>query len=257
MKPYLSAALAFALLLTLSACARPPAPVERPAPVSFDTGKLGERTDYWRDYRAKFRLKVESKTAKFSARAIVLVKGAGFARFETFGPIGQTAALYVVNETGPSLLIPSEKMVFTAQRPETLINYFLGISLPFEIFRHTLTASIPRERIAGLQAKADAGVVHAVSSRENRLIDWQYLPGEIPVLKAMEVRDGGFQANVTYDPPVPLSTGAIPKKIRLSSSDWNMEVTVEEMEQAPEFQPSVFYLPTIPGIRTVDLDKIK
>ncbi|MEN6440871.1 MAG: hypothetical protein ABFD97_20045 [Syntrophobacter sp.] len=257
MKPYLSAAFAFALLLALSACARPPVPVERPAPVPFDSGKLVERADHWRDCRAKFRLKVESKTAKFSARAIVLVKSAQFARFETFGPVGQTAALYVANETGPSLLIPSEKMVFTAQRPETLINYFLGISLPFEIFRHTLTASIPREQIEGLKTSSDAGVVHAVSAQGGRMVDWQFLPAEIPVLKAMEVRDGDFRAAISYDPPVPLSTGAIPKKIRLSSSDWSMEVTVEEMEQAPEFQPSVFYLPNIPGIRTVDLDKIK
>lgn len=258
MKPYLSAVVTFILLVALSACARPPIPTERPAPVFFDIGKIGERSDHWRDFRSKFRLKVESKTAKFSTRAIVLVKGANFARFETFGPIGQTATLYVANEAGPSLLIPSEKMVFTAQRPETLINYFLGMSLPFDIFRHTLTASIPREQIKDLQTRSDAGVVHTVSNQGTRLIDWQFLSTETPALRAMEVRDGNFRAEISYDPPVPLSPGAIPKRIRLSSSDWRMEVTVEELEQAPEFQPSVFYIPsTIPGIRAVDLDKIR
>src|SRR5208337_5628248 len=62
------------LLLVISAgCARPPAPVERPPGVPFETGKLKERSDFWSDYQCKFRLMVDSKTSKFSSRAIVLV----------------------------------------------------------------------------------------------------------------------------------------------------------------------------------------
>ena len=85
---------------------------------------------------------VNSKTSKFSSRAIVFVKGRDFVRFETFTLFGQTAALYVSNETGPSLLIPSEKVIFTAQRPETLMQEILGVTLPV-IFSHVLTASMP------------------------------------------------------------------------------------------------------------------
>ncbi|MFZ2444995.1 MAG: hypothetical protein WAW37_01435 [Syntrophobacteraceae bacterium] len=245
-----------AFLLLLPACARPPAPVERPAPVPFDTARLKQRSDFWRDCRAKFRLKVESKTAKFSARAVVLIKGAQFARFETFGPIGQTAALFVVNETGPALFIPSEKVIFTASRPETLIRYFLGVSLPFETFRHALAASVPQEQIEGLDTRMDGGVLHAVSKAGGRLFDWSFLPGG-PDLKGVHVRDDQFDADIAYEPPVPLATEAVPKKIRLSASDWNMEVTVEAIEPARDFQPSVFYLPELPDMKKVDLDKIK
>ena len=244
------------LLLFLSACARPPAPVERPALVPFDLQALKARADHWRDCRSKLRLRVDSKTAKFSARAIVLVKGRHFARFETFGPIGQTAALYVANETGPGLLIPSEKVAFTAQRPETLIRYFLGVSLPFETFRHTLTASIPAEQIETLQTRLEDGVLHAVSKDGTRFFDWQFL-SDPPALKGFQVQDEDFRASISYDPPVPLTPGEVPKKIRLSSVDWNMEVSIEQLEPAPDFQPSVFYLPNLPGIKTVDLDKIK
>ena len=74
---------------------------EKPPGASFETAKLKERSDFWRDYQCKFRLRVESKTSKFSSRAIVFVKGRNFVRFETFTPFGQTAALYVSNEIGP------------------------------------------------------------------------------------------------------------------------------------------------------------
>ena len=133
------------LLIVLAGCVSPPAPVEKPPGVPFETGKLRERSDFWRDYQCKFRLMVHSKTSKFSSRAAIFVKGRDFVRFETFTPFGQTAALYVSNEAGPSLLIPSEKVIFTAQRPETLVQEFLGVTLPVDIFRCALTASVPPE----------------------------------------------------------------------------------------------------------------
>ena len=121
------------LLLVISVgCARPPTPVEKPPGAAFETGKLKERSDFWRDYQCKLRLRVESKTSNFSSRAIVFIKGRDFVRFETFTPFGQTAALYVSNEIGPSLFIPSEKVIFTAQQPETLVHEFLGVTLPVE-----------------------------------------------------------------------------------------------------------------------------
>ncbi|MEM5785710.1 MAG: lipoprotein insertase outer membrane protein LolB [Syntrophobacteraceae bacterium] len=246
-----------AILLLASACARPPAPVIPPAPTPFDLGLLKERSEYWRDFQSRFRLKVESKTTRFNARSVVLVKGRYFARFETFGPLGQTAALFVSNEIGPALLVPSERVAFTARSPETLIRHFTGISLPFEIFRHTLTASIPSDQLGSIETRMEGGILHAISKAGTRTYDWHFSVSDGgAVLSGLEVSDRGFQARVVYEPPVALSTAAVPGKIRISSTEWNMEVTAEEFEPAREFQPSVFYLPNLPGTRMVDLDKI-
>ncbi len=61
----------------------------------------------------------------------------------------------------------------------------------------------------------------------------------------------------SYDPPVALAKEAVPDKIRISSSEWNMEITIEELRPASQFQPTAFYMPNLPDIRKVDLDKIK
>jgi hypothetical protein len=248
------AAILTVLLLT-AGCARPPIPAEQPAPVPFDLNQLRERSNSWHDYVAKFQLRVDSKAAKFNARSIVLVKSPHFFRFETFGPIGQTAALYVSNEIGPSLLIPSEKVIFSAQRPETLIRYFLGVSLPFEVFRYTLTASVPLEQLDNIEVRSQDGTIHAVSKSGINFFDWQFEP-EGPALKAVYIRSEGFEGRISYDPPVPISTGAIPRKIKISSPEWNMELTVEDLQASREFQPSAFYMPNLPDICKVDLDKI-
>jgi hypothetical protein len=242
-------------LLGAAGCVRPHLPAELPSPMPFDVNELKTRANFWRDYVARFQLRVESKTAKFSARTIVIVKNPHFARFETFGPIGQTAALYVSNENGPSLFIPSEKVIFSAQRPETLIRYFLGVSLPFEVFRHALTASVPLEQLENIEVRSESGITHVLSKSGTGLFDWQYLQ-QGPALNGVYIRDGGFEGRISFDPPVALSSSVAPKRIRITSSDWNMEITLEDLQPSQQFQPSVFYLPNLPDIRKVDLDRI-
>ncbi len=245
------------LILIISAgCATPPAPVQRPAGAPFETGKLKERSDFWRDYQCKFRLMVDSKTAKFSSRAIVIVKGRDFVRFETFTPFGQTAALYVSNEAGPSLLIPSEKVIFTAQSPETLVREFLGVTLPVDIFRCALTASVPLSRLGNIESRPDAGVWRLISNGEGAYFEWRITAGS-PALEGAFVRSAEFEGRVSYDPPVGIAKETVPGKIRISSSEWNMEIVIEELMPVSQFQPSAFYLPNLPGARKVDLDKIK
>ena len=244
------------VLLLASGCARPPVPAERPPSVPFDSGKLEARSDAWRDYEARFRLRVEGKTSNFSARTIVFVKEGGFVRFETFGPLGQTAALYVAGESGPSLLIPSEKMLFTAQLPETLIRHFLGISLPFDVLRYSLTASVPPEQLPGLKAHSDAGIMHVISQTANRYFDWQFSP-DGSSLNGVFARAEGFEGRISYDPAVALAADAAPKKIRISSSEWSVEIGLEEIKPVSEFPPRAFYMPELPDVRKVDLDKIK
>lgn len=236
-------------------CARPPKPVEQPPPAPFDVAALMARTNFWRDYTAKFRLKVDSKTAKFSARSIVLIKSPFFVRFETFGPIGQTTALYVSNESGLDLLIPSDRVIFTAARPETLIRHFLGVSIPFDVFRQALTACVPAQQITKLDVRAENGVLHALSKSGTSLFDWQFLP-QGPDLNGVFIRDEPFEGRISYDPPVALTDSAVPKKIRITSSEWNMEITMEDIQPSQQFQPTAFYLPNLPDVRKVDLDAI-
>jgi outer membrane biogenesis lipoprotein LolB len=244
------------LLVLAAGCARPPAPrpTEQFPPTPFDVNDLKARANFWHDYVAKFQLRVDSKTAKFNARSIVLIKSPQFVRFETFGPIGQTTALYVSNETGLNLLIPSQKVVFTAAEPETLIRYFLGVSLPFEVLRHALTASLPSEQIDNLAVRSEKGITHAFFKSAKSLFDWQFQP-EGPALAGIYIRDEGFEGRISYDPPVAVSSNAVPKKIAISSSDWHMTITLDDLQPAQQFQPSAFYLPSLPDVRTVDLDR--
>jgi len=245
------------LLLIISAgCAHPPAPAEIPPGVPFETGKLRERTDFWRDYQCKFRLMVHSKTSKFSSRAIIFVKGTDLVRFETFTPFGQTAALYVSNEAGPGLLIPSEKVIFTAQRPETLVRAFLGVTLPVDIFRYALTASVPPRQLDHIESRPGSGVWRLISEGEGNYFEWEITAGP-PALKGAFVRSAGFEGRVSYDPPVALEKEAVPGKILISSSEWNMELLIEELVPVSQFQPSAFYLPNLPNVPKVDLDRIK
>jgi hypothetical protein len=244
-------------------CNRPLVPSGQPIPEispakppSLENALLKERSDFWRDYQCKFRMRVDSKTSKFSSRAIVLVKGRNFVRFETFTPLGQTAALYVSNETGPALMIPSEKVIFTAQRPETLVREFLGVSLPVDLFRRVLTASIPPELLDRIESRFEAGTWRLVSSGSAGYFEWQIAVGH-PAIEGLIVRSAEFEGRVSYDPPVQLTKEAVPGKIRLSSSEWTMEISVEELTPATQFQPSAFYMPDLHDVRKVDLDKLK
>ena len=56
---------------------------------------------------------------------------------------------------------------------------------------------------------------------------------------------------------LPISKEAVPDKIRISSSEWNMEIIIEELRPVSQFEPSAFYLPNLPNVRKVDLDTIK
>ena len=245
------------LLLITAGCPRPPGPIERPPAAPFDLSKLKERSGFWRDYQSKFRLRVDSQTTKFSSRAIIFVKGRDCLRFETFTPFGQTAALYVFNETGPELLIPSQKVIFTARRAETLVHEFLGVTLPADLFHFVLAALVPPEQLDHIESRLDAGVRRLVWNRDGSYFEWQVRGSASPALEGAFIRSTGFEGRVTYDPPVPLTQEAVPEKIRISSSEWNMEVKVEELKPTSQFQPSAFTMPNLPGIRKVDLDTIK
>ncbi len=248
----------FVLLLAFllpAGCARQPA-VRQAVPTPVKSEQLEERTTNWRHYQTKFRFKIDNKNTKLNARAVVLIGGQNLVRFETFGPLGQTAALYIANDSGPALFIPSEKLIFRARQPETLIRHFLGITLPFGVFRYGLAASIPPEQYKNLQSLSEGGILHLISQLGQNYFDWQFLP-EGPSLSGVFIRSEGFEGRISYDPPVITDNQAIPRNIRIYSSEWNMEITIEEMNASPEFNPAVFSMPILPNVRVADLDMIQ
>lgn len=249
------------LLVILGGCVQSPFPavklpgvVAAPPSPSAEIAEMGKRADFWRSFQCKLRIDVNGKTAKFSSSAIVLVKSPNFVRFETFTPIGMTAALYVSNEAGPFLLIPSQKTIFTARRPETLVREFLGGSLPVELFSRLLSASIPPERLENIQSRAEDGLLRLISKSSAGYFEWQIAAG---ALDRVFIGSAEFEGKVSYDPPVRLATESAPETIRISSKGWSMTIQVEQMRPGGRFPPGAFRLPALPGVRRVELDNTR
>ena len=247
------------LLVTLTGCVNTPfpggkAPAVLPASPSAEIALMRERSNFWRNFQCKLRIDVNGETAKFSSRAIVLVKYPNLIRFETFTPLGMTAALYVSNEAGPFLLVPSQNTIFTAKRPETVVRRFLGGSLPVDVLSPLLGASIPPERLNTIQSRVRDSTLRLISKSPGGYFEWQVVSN---ALARVFIGSTEFEGQVTYDPPVRLAEESAPETIRISSKGWSMTVRVEQMRPAVEFQPGVFRLPVLPGVRQVDLDRVK
>ncbi len=248
------------LLLIVTGCVRAPFPPPKapavllpPSPAA-EIAEMQSRAEFWRNFQCKLLIDVNGKTAKFSSSAIVLVKSPNFVRFETFTPLGMTAALFVLNKTGPFLLIPSQKTIYTARRPETLVREFLGASLPVDLFGHLLSASIPPRRLKKIESRSQDGVLRLISRSPGAYFEWQIISG---ALARVFIGCAQFEGEVTYDPPVRLADASVPRTIRISSKQWTMQVRVEEMRPAAQFNPGVFRLPVLPGVRQVELDEGK
>ncbi len=247
-------------LVIATSCVQTPfpsgkAPALLPTPVSpsAQIARMKEKSDFWRNFQAKLRIDVSGKTAKFSSRALVLVKSPDLVRFETFTPLGMTAALFVSNETGPFLLIPSQNTIFTAKRPETLVREFLGgVSLPVDLFSSLLSGSIPPGLLQNIRSSTQDSMLRLVSRSSGGYFEWQVVSGS---LARVFIGTPKFEGEVSYDPPVRLDNESLPQKIRISSKGGSMEVRILEMRPGGEFQPGVFRLPALPGVRRVDLDK--
>ncbi|MDR3567985.1 MAG: hypothetical protein P4L43_08165 [Syntrophobacteraceae bacterium] len=234
--------------------AKPSGPVFAPPSASAEIAAMKERSDFWRDFESKLRIEVNGKNASFSSRAIVLVGAPDLIRFETFTPIGMTAALFVSAPTGPFLLIPSQNTIFTASRPETLARRFLGEGVPVDLFCHLLTASLPPKLLPNIQSRAEGPMLRLISKGPGGYLEWQIVSG---ALTRMFIGSARFEGQVSYDPPVRLAGESTPQTIRIASKGWSMVVRVEQMRTAREFNPSVFRLPVLPGMRRVDLDREK
>ncbi|MGC8491517.1 MAG: hypothetical protein ACP5SH_07250 [Syntrophobacteraceae bacterium] len=252
-----SAFLSLLLLLVLvSGCVQAPLIAGKPSGVaplspSVAIAQIGQKAQLWRDFQCKLGIEVQGKSGDFSTNAIVLVKSPNFIRFETFTPIGTTAALYVSNEAGPFLLIPSQKTIFTARRPETLVRRFLGGSLPIDLFSSVLSGSIPPERLKTIRSSNEGGLLRLIEKGPAGYFEWQILSG---ALARVFIGTSRFEGRVVYDPAVRLATESTPETIRISSKGWSMKIHVEKMQHAERFPPGAFRLPSLTGLRRVDLD---
>ncbi|MGV8073736.1 MAG: hypothetical protein AB2L11_04145 [Syntrophobacteraceae bacterium] len=239
---------------------RPPV-VERPFAPSREELilKLHNRIQYWQYYRSKLHIGAESPKGKLRRmQTVVLAIPPNLFRLEAFSMWGQTVGALVSDETGSSLLIPSEKVIFSAARPETLIEHFIGVPVSIETLLYALTASIPPDRLDKIEIRERDTLVlaHSDDPQKNRNSTWEFIRQPL-ALKAVEVQDGPRSYKISYDPPVSLDPQQTPSKISFVSSQWRMEVTVDQLEASPDLPASSFRMSFPVGMRSVDLDKVK
>lgn len=248
------------LLLCCVSCrtVEPPKPTLQPASFEESVPKLAARSDHWRGYQAKLRIRASGTKGKMRFQAIVLANLPDQLRLEAFSLVGQTVALFTMNNAKPVLWIPSEKMMFTAERPETLIDYFFGIPLPAGVFAYNLAAVVPPGQLDRLRTRQDSSGWVAETAAEGTGASWRWeFTAQPPALRAVAIKDGPWECRITYDPGVGLELRDVPQKMRLESAQWQMDVAVEQIVPASGFEASAFAPPVQSGIRTVDLDSIK
>jgi hypothetical protein len=217
--------------------------------------KLRLRVEHWHTYQAMLYIKAESSKGNFAIRAAVLAAPPDHLRLEAFNLFGQTAGLLLLNREGSSLWTPSEKVLYTADRPESLIQHFLGVPVPVETLEYGLIACVPPRRLEGLRfVQRDSDWLgYSEESVHGSFLLWKFSSQPL-ALKTMEVREAQWRYLITYDPPVELNPLFSPRKIRFVSSEWSMEVTVEQMKDSPALSRDVFNPPFPSSIRRINLD---
>jgi outer membrane biogenesis lipoprotein LolB len=217
---------------------------------------LEERARDWDGYRAMLHISAESGRGTLRrVRTLVLAAPEGRFRLEAMSPFGQSVGLLLLNEERSSLWIPSEKVVFTAGRAETLLQRLLGIPIPMEAFALSIAAVVPREALVGLRSEAlDSGWrVYSHDSSDPWTTTWEF--GASPFsLKQMRVHGESLDITVRYEPFVDLDARKTPERMVFSASDWRMEVKVDQIQSVHEFQGGAFHVTLPGGLRTIDLD---
>lgn len=247
------------LLLSLGGCAHPPPPVEEPQPAySGDwLPALRARSEYWTSYQARVSLRAQTAEKKFNLNAIILARLPNEFRLEAFR-LGQTVGVLTLNHGQSSLFVPSEKVVYSAERSERLIAYFLGIALPLDIFGYSLSASLPPDQVDDLQIARHGPdwFGYAKPSREGWSYAWQFLSSPQKI-KSVRIKRAASDYTIAYEPPVGLAVQEVPQKITFSSAEWQIELTVQEINAAPTLQDAVFTTNVTGEVRRVDLSSLQ
>jgi hypothetical protein len=247
------------VLFVLTGCTSRPFVIERPQPMSRTDllAKLGARGLHWSSYQANVHIRAQSAKGKYRLRAVIVARLPGQFRLEAFTPMGQTAGILVFGSRGASLWIPSEQVIYSSDRAETLIEHFLGVPVPLETFGYSLAASMP----PGFQpgdldpVPLDAGWTLSSTDRAKGLSFTWYFLSRPPALKAVTVGEGPLRYTIDYEPATTLDPDQIPGEIRFVSPQWQMEIKIDQMKPSHDIQESAFN-PAFPaGIRRVELGR--
>ena len=247
------------LLLSIVGCAHPPPPIEQPQPAYFSEWlpALQARSEHWKSYQARVKLSAQTADKKFNLNAIILARLPDQFRLEAFR-LGQTVGVITLNHGQSGLFVPSEKVVYTSDRSESLIDYFLGIPLPLDMFGYSLSASLPLDQLDGLQITHhdSAWLGYAKPSPEGWSYAWQFLSSPQKI-QSVRVKRAAWNYTILYEPPVGLAVQDVPQKIMFSSAEWQIELTIQEITAAPILQDAVFNTDFGGEFRHMDLSSLR
>ncbi|HOV87839.1 MAG TPA: lipoprotein insertase outer membrane protein LolB [Syntrophobacteraceae bacterium] len=244
------------MLCSLAACVPRLPVIERPPAPTADqwTAKLLDRALHWQSYQAKLNIRADSSKGKFRFQTVVLAKLPDRFRLETVNPWGQTVALLLLRGDKALLWVPSEKTLYTAQRPEVLVAHFLGIPVHLETLGYGLTGSIPPEMLGNLTSVPGhpRWLQYPGTPEPGRSLTWKFgFPSY--ALEAVDVLEASWNYTITYEPSVDLEASKFPRKIRFASPQWEMDVTVDQIAPAPPMDDSSFDPPIPSGLRVIRL----
>ena len=246
--------------VVLAACAPRVVPTERPAPPGYEEpgARLKSRAEYYRFFQARVYVRAEGPKGKINLRAVMLADLPGRLRLEAFNPFGQTVGLLLLDQEHSRLWLPTENVVYTARRPDLLVRFFLGVGISLDTFAYTLIASSSPSTLNDLRFHDESGVLVGTVSipSTGSSYTWEFLPSPL-ALSRFKVAEGGSEYTVNYDPPADMRIAETPKKLTFSSSQWRMEVTVNQLAKTSEPQGDAFRAPIPAGTPEVTLDDVK
>jgi outer membrane biogenesis lipoprotein LolB len=260
MKPRQGIALIMVLtVLTLTGCTPRVSVEEWTASTSPGdrVAMLHERAGQWEGYQAVLHISAEStKGTLRRIRTMVLAAPPDTLRMEALNPFGYSVGVLLLERDQASLWIPSEKAVYTAGRPETLIQHLLGIPIPIETFVYSLAGVVPRKYLNDVQSEpmSSGWRLKGQDPAEPWTTTWEF--GVNPfTLRQIRVIGESQEITVRYEPAVDLTARNVPDRLVFSSSDWKLEVKVDQIQSVKEFQGGAFQVNYPGGLRQIDLDR--
>jgi outer membrane biogenesis lipoprotein LolB len=243
--------------LVLGGCTLRPSAVAPPRPPYFKewVPALQERSDHWQRYQARIRLKAQTSDKKFNLDIIVLANLPDQLRLEAFR-MGQTVGVLTLNNGQSSLFVPSEKILYSAVRSEDLTDHLLGIALPVDSFGYSLCATLPSAQLDGFQVMPHDREWdgHTKPSPDGWSSVWHFTSQPQAITSATD-RRGALEYTIRYEPPVGLAVQEVPQKIIFSSTQWQIEATVQELIAVPTTQDAAFIGSFGGGVRRVELTR--
>ena len=233
-----------------------------PLPLSSSmerAAKLRERSEHWKIYQARMKVRSREKDGVYRFTALVTARLPEHVRIEASNLWGQTLGLLVVNPAGASLWIASENLLYTARKPDLLVQKLFGLPIPSGVLAYGLPGCVPPDHVEGQWRShyGDSpwtGFVHAASPGAS--YTWKFVPRS-GALAEVDVADSSSSYSIRYTPPVSLDPDAFPREISFftSPSQWQTRLLVDEMRRGESLPADLFRMPSLEGVRTLSLDE--